>query len=74
MAVDELGNTALHAAAMGAKVDILRQLVDQGADVQARNLAFETPLHVAARSRSTQTLHTLVKKGAPVWRMTRSAC
>lgn len=67
MAVDEMGNTPLHLAAMGAKVDILRQLVDQGADVQAINNGFETPLHVAARSRSTQTLHALVKKGASVW-------
>lgn len=66
MAVDEAGNTPLHVAAMGAKVDILRQLVDQGADVQAMNDASETPLHVAARSRSTQTLHAIVKKGASV--------
>lgn len=74
MAVDEAGNTPLHVAAMGARVDILRQLVDQGADVQAINDAFETPLHVAARSHSTQTLHAIVKKGASVGFIFVSSC
>jgi ankyrin repeat protein len=42
------GDTALHAAAAGYRVEIARELVKQGADVAARNRRGAQPLHYAA--------------------------
>jgi ankyrin repeat protein len=41
------GDTALHAAAFSYDVDIARELVTRGADVQARNRRGAEPLHAA---------------------------
>lgn len=65
-ATDRLGNTALHQASTGAKIDILKQLVAKGGDLSIENSEGETCLHVAARHKSTQTVSYLVKEGAPV--------
>lgn len=42
------GDTALHMAAAGNRVDILRMLLDAGADVDAANRRGAQPLHYAA--------------------------
>lgn len=65
-ATDLLGNTPVHEASTGAKIDIMKQLVAKGADLSIANHAGETCLHVAARHKSTQTVSYLVKEGAPV--------
>jgi ankyrin repeat protein len=40
-------NTALHQAADLGRVDIVQLLLDQGADIEAKNELFATPLHIA---------------------------
>ena len=44
MVIDDLGHTALHWAAATAKPDIVRQLIELGADIHRGNYAGETPL------------------------------
>ena len=73
-ATDLLGNTAVHEASTGAKIDILKQLVAKGADLTIANNAGETCLHVAARHKSTQTVSYLVKEGAPVRSLSTLVC
>jgi len=40
--------TALHIAAENAKVDVLRYLIEQQVDLNARDFDDETPMHCAA--------------------------
>ena len=47
------GNTALHAAAFFGRAEAARQLLDAGAEVDARKLNGETPMDVMAHNRST---------------------
>jgi ankyrin repeat protein len=58
--------TPLHAALRaGAGVDVVRRLVEEGADVKARTPGGWTPLHLAARySRSKEVLKLLLERGA----------
>jgi hypothetical protein len=42
------GDTALHIAAAAYRPEVVRQLIDRGADVQAKNRHGEEPLHAAA--------------------------
>jgi Ankyrin repeats (3 copies) len=65
-AQDNMGNTPVHEAARGAKMDLMKLLVSKGADLTITNAAGETPLHLAARYRSIQTVSCLVELGAPV--------
>ena len=48
------------------KVDIVRQLIDHGADVAARDETRLTPLHLAAFSGSVETVRLLIEHGADV--------
>jgi hypothetical protein len=48
-----LFGTAMHAAAGGGDVDMLRLLIRRGADVSPRNRAGQTPLQIVAQMRGT---------------------
>mgnify|MGYP001315057251 CR=1 FL=1 len=48
MKTDRLGRTALHfAASIGSNLELIELLIEQGADVNARSIGKETPLHKA---------------------------
>ena len=59
------GRTALHAAAWGPSAVVL-QLLDAGADADARDRDGWSPLHVAARADDLATLSALMDAGAEV--------
>ncbi len=68
------GDTPLHAAAAGYRVDIARALINQGADVKAANRRGAQPLHYAANGgpasphwnpeAQPETITLLVNRGA----------
>ncbi|KIP08834.1 hypothetical protein PHLGIDRAFT_103855 [Phlebiopsis gigantea 11061_1 CR5-6] len=61
--LDDHGHTALHHAASMARHQIVRALIDCGADLQRGNYNAETPLiraTLATANYDTQTFHTLV--------------
>ena len=49
--------TALHIAAENARVDVLRYLIDQEVDINARDNDDETPMHCAAFWGHTEIVH-----------------
>lgn len=68
------GDTALHLAAAAHQPDVVRALVDAGANVKARNRRGATPLHYAADGnpasvdwaphRQAETIRLLIESGA----------
>ena len=62
----EAGKTPLHFAVEGGQADIVRYLLDKGADINARNVAGETPLHYAAGWGFLDVIALLIEKGADV--------
>ena len=66
-AQDKFGNTALHHAAYSPGLgtsELLRDLIQEGADPTATNVFLWTPLHLAARrARSFNVLKTLITTG-----------
>jgi len=52
---DVNGDTALHHAALSGHAHLVAYLVSEGADPNVANLAKETPLHAACKSRLDQT-------------------
>jgi len=61
--VDRLGLTALHRAANRGDLAVVEALLAKGADVNARALAKQTPLHLAVTKEIAQLL---ISKGAQV--------
>ena len=47
-------------------VDVVRQLIDHGADVAAQDETKSTPLHLAAFSASVEIVQMLIERGANV--------
>ena len=60
------GDTALHWAAYYGSIDIIKLLLEKGADVNAVNGARETPLNSAARGNHADIIKFLISKGANV--------
>ena len=59
--------TPLHWAASGGKTKTAIALIDRGADIEAKDVAGRTPLHlVAARMGATKTVIALIDKGADI--------
>ncbi|KAM0256388.1 hypothetical protein ACHAQJ_005039 [Trichoderma viride] len=58
--------TPLHKAAWSGKTDVVKRLLDLGADIEARNKHDNTPLHDAARSGKTDMVKLLLDRGADI--------
>jgi ankyrin repeat protein len=59
-------NTPLHAAAAGRQMDLVKLLIDHGADVNARQHGGWTALHAAAQSGDAALVQMLLENGADV--------
>ena len=62
----DLDGWDLHRAAKENRVDIVRLLIEQGADAHARGKDGSTPLHHAAWDDSLEVARLLIEKGADV--------
>ena len=64
---DKEGNTLLHKAAEGGKIEVVKYLVSKGADVNAKAGNGVTPLHSAVLyNENTDVIKYLVSKGANI--------
>ena len=63
---DNVGETALHAAARDNSLEVATLLIDSGADIEAKNEAGETPLHYAAWQNSLEVAQLLIDSGADI--------
>ena len=61
---NSMRNTALHAAAAGRKLDIMRLLLENGADAGAKQEGGWTALHAAAQNGDREMLELLLAHGA----------
>jgi hypothetical protein len=61
-----LGMSLLHEAAVNRRSDIIRTLLDKGADVNSRDIRGGTPLHLAAYYGPIESVILLVDKGSDV--------
>ena len=61
---DRFGATPLHSAVMNGHIEIARLLLQNGADVNAKDNDGYTPLHWAAFQGHIDILHLLVENGA----------
>jgi hypothetical protein len=57
---------SLHSASVDGRVDVVRRLLDRGADVNERDEYLQTPLIVASRHGKLAIARTLIKYGADV--------
>jgi len=64
---DYAGNTAVHLAAVGPNLEILRELLTRGASVHARNRANNTPLYLAEKTGKEECVRLLKETGAHLW-------
>ena len=61
------GWTALHYATWFNRIDVIKRLVDEGADVNRQTrYGNETPLHFAARKNNTEAVRLLLDNGADI--------
>ena len=58
--------TLLHIASLRGQIEVVRLLLDSGADVNIRNANNDTALHFAARSGSADIIKLLLDKGSSV--------
>ncbi len=64
---DEFGETLLHRASNSGKIRVVRILIEQGADVNAKDHRDETPLHEAASvDGKVGVVKMLIERGADV--------
>ena len=65
--VDVIDGTALEMATRFNRTDVIKRLVDEGADVNRRDRYDEdTPLHWAARNNYTEVVRLLLDNGADI--------
>jgi len=58
--------TVLHYAAMGGDVDVINNLIEYNADIEAEDNLYETPLSTAVRYLQHRAVRALLKAGAMV--------
>ena len=63
---DVNGWTALHYATRYNRIDVVKLLLHEGADVNKQNDYKNTPLHLAARDNYTEVARLLIQNGADV--------
>ncbi|KAJ1495990.1 ankyrin repeat-containing domain protein [Baffinella frigidus] len=61
---DDIGRTALHAAAVAGRAQVVAALAARGSNVNAVDHRFETPLHLAARMGRLDAAKMMVRLGA----------
>ena len=61
-----IGWTALHNATVFNRIDVIKLLLLEGADVNRQNNYKETPLHIAALNNKTEVARLLIQNGADV--------
>ena len=61
---NQMANTALHAALAGRRADVVKILLDAGADVNAKQHGGWTPLHAAAANGDRALVDLLLARGA----------
>ncbi len=66
MTVDRAGRSELHYAAVEGRLDDVRLLIDDGADVAAADTALMTPLHMACQQAHVDVARALLAAGASV--------
>jgi len=57
-------STALHLASRWGHVEVIRTLLDNGADADARNKSKSTPLHMASTGGHVEAVRLLLERGA----------
>lgn len=62
----ESRTTALHEAAMNGRFESLQLLLEQGADVNAKDLSGDTALHLASSNAHNEAVQLLLEKGAHI--------
>ena len=67
MSIGKLNETALHVACLVGNDYVAAQLIDLGANINAKNEYGHTPLIKAARHGHGKLIHTLVKAGASLF-------
>ena len=61
---DDFDRTHLHNAAWNNSLDVARRLIEQGADIEAKNKGEGTPLHLASERKSLEVARLLINLGA----------
>jgi len=59
-------NTLLHIASLNCQLEVIKNLVERGANINIRNAKHETALHSAAISGSAEIIRILIDKGMSV--------
>lgn len=62
--VDTAGNTPLHWAAIGGRLDSVEILIANNADVNIQNLKGKTPMHLACFFNRDKMVEAFIKAGA----------
>ena len=60
------GWTALHNATLRNRIDVIKLLLHEGADVNRQDDYKDTPLHIAAQYNKTEVARLLIQNGADV--------
>lgn len=58
--------TALHMAVIAEELDVIKYLLDKGANVNAPDIYQETPLHLASKRGMVEVVEKMVEKGANI--------
>ncbi|MFL6173177.1 MAG: ankyrin repeat domain-containing protein [Marmoricola sp.] len=64
--VDRAGRSKLHYAAVDGDLELARELIAQGFDVNLREARDFTPLHFAAQSQAVEIVELLIDNGAEI--------
>ena len=63
---DDLGETPLYCATEQENIEMVKYLLEQGADVNIKDYTLETPLQCAVRKRNKKIVELLVNNSADV--------